>query len=49
MAEKPVVNPQVTDEVEESIEKPGVDAGDAEDIVIANPNTPVTADLPEGN
>jgi len=49
MAEKTVVNPQITDEVEESTEKPGVDAGDTADIIIANPRTPVTEDLSEEN
>ena len=44
MAEKTAVNPQITEEVEESTEEPGVDAGDTEDFHDPTPAAPVGGD-----
>ena len=47
MAEEPVVNPQVTDEIEEIEKNPensGGDAGDAEDFHDPTPAAPVGGD-----
>ena len=41
MAEKTVVNPQVTDAVNKIPEKPGGDAGDAKDFNDPTPAVPV--------